>query len=72
MSQARGKGHLGELPSPVEGMNLGHWLGRARITEDQLVALLGRSDLSLPQQAKVQGLLRRLRDDISVQLKKTP
>jgi hypothetical protein len=72
MSQDRGKGHLGGLPSPVEGMNLGHWLGRARVTEDQLLALLARPELSPLQQAKVQGLLNRLRVDISAQLKKTP
>jgi hypothetical protein len=72
MSQAHSKGHLGGLPSPVEGMNLGHWLGRARVTEDQLAALLARPDLSALQQEKVQGLLGRLRFDISEQLKKTP
>ena len=40
MTHTHGKNHLGDLSSPVVGMNLGHWLGRARMTEDQLVALL--------------------------------
>jgi hypothetical protein len=68
MSQSRGKNHLGDLSSPVTGMTLGHWLGRARMTEDQLVALLAWPDLEPTQKAKVQGLLNRIREDITKQL----
>jgi hypothetical protein len=68
MSQSRGKNHLGDLPSPVTGMNLGHWLGRARMTEDQLVALLAWPDLEPTQRSKVQMLLDRIRTNISDQL----
>lgn len=68
MSQSRGKNHLGDLSSPVSGMTLGHWLGRARMTEDQLVALLAWPDLEPTQKAKVQGLLNRIRTNISEQL----
>ncbi len=68
MSQSRGKNHLGDLPSPVMGMNLGHWLGRARMTEDQLVALLAWPDLEPVKKAKVQELLSRIRSNISDQL----
>ena len=68
MSQSRGKNHLGDLSSPVTGMNLGHWLGRARMTEDQLVALLAWPDLEPTQKAKVQELLSRIRTNISDQL----
>lgn len=50
------------------GMTLGHWLGRARMTEDQLVALLAWPDLEPTQRAKVQGLLNRIRVNISKQL----
>lgn len=70
MSLAYGKNHIGNLPSPVKGMDLGHWLGRARLTEDQLVSLLSWPDLTSPQRTKVEGLLHRLRIDISEQLKK--
>jgi hypothetical protein len=52
----------------VLGMTLGHWLGRARMTEDQLVALLAWPDLEPTQKAKVEGLLSRIRGDISKQL----
>jgi len=72
MSQSRGKNHLGDLTSPVTGMTLGHWLGRARMTEDQLVALLAWPDLEPAQRAKVQSLLDRIRGDISRQLSRTP
>lgn len=68
MSQSRGKNHLGDLSSPVSGMTLGHWLGRARMTEDQLVALLAWPDLEPTQKAKVQGLLNRIRTNITEQL----
>ena len=68
MSQSRGKNFLGDLSSPVMGMTLGHWLGRARMTEDQLVALLAWPDLEPTQKAKVQGLLNRIRVDITKQL----
>lgn len=68
MSHSHGKNHLGDLPSPVMGMNLGHWLGRARMTEDQLVALVMRPDLEPVQKAKSQALLDRIRKDISDQL----
>jgi hypothetical protein len=53
-------------------MTLGHWLGRARMTEDQLVALLAWPDLEPAQRAKVQSLLDRIRGDISRQLSRTP
>lgn len=72
MSQSRGKNHLGDLSSPVMGMTLGHWLGRARMTEDQLVALLSWPDLEPTQKAKVQGLLNRIRGNISAQLSRMP
>lgn len=72
MTHTHGKNHLGDLSSPVVGMNLGHWLGRARMTEDQLVALLARPDLEPGQKAKVQALLSRIRSDISRQLERMP
>lgn len=68
MSHSHGKNHLGDLPSPVVGMNLGHWLGRARMTEDHLVALVMRPDLEAAQRAKGQALLDRIRKDIADQL----
>jgi hypothetical protein len=68
MSHSYGKNHLGDLSSPVTGMSLGHWLGRARMMEDRLVALVMRPDLESVQKAKVQHLLDQLRIDISKQL----
>jgi hypothetical protein len=70
MSHVYGRNHLGDLASPVEGMNLGHWLGRARMTEDKLVALLAWPDLELAQKAKVEALLSRVRSYIAKQLKR--
>lgn len=68
MRQTYGKNHIGDLPSPVAGMNMGKWLGRARMTEDQLLAFLERTDLEPAQKAKMQGLLRRIRSKIADQL----
>lgn len=68
MSHSHGKNHLGDLSSPVAGMNLGHWLGRARMTEDHLVALVMRPGLEADQKAKGQALLDRIRKDIADQL----
>lgn len=70
MSLAYGKNHIGNLPSPVKGMDLGHWLGRARLTEDKLVSLLSWPDLTGSQRIKVEKLLHQLRVDIFEQLKK--
>jgi hypothetical protein len=68
MSHSHGKNHLGDLPSPVTGMNLGHWLGRARMTEDKLVAFLAWPDLEPAQRAKVEKLLGQIRSNIVEQL----
>ena len=70
MSHSHGKNHLGDLTSPVAGMSLGHWLGRARMTEDQLVAFLAWPDLEPVQKSKVLTLLSRIRSDIAKQLER--
>jgi hypothetical protein len=71
MRSPLGKNHIGNLESPVKGMDLGNWLGRARLLEDKLVNLLAWPDIEPGQQAKVQKLLHNLRTDIAVQLKRT-
>jgi hypothetical protein len=62
------KAHKGNLPSPVAGMSMGDWLGLARITENQLETLMARTDLDPLQLSKLEGLLAKVRADITTQL----
>lgn len=71
MRPSLGKNHIGNLASPVKGMDLGNWLARARMLEDKLVNMLARTDIDIEQQSKVHKLLKSLRADIAVQIKRT-
>jgi hypothetical protein len=62
------KKHFSFLPSPVEGMSMSHWLGRARKIEEHLEALLQRDDLTRPQRAQVSELLLKVRSSLVQQL----
>jgi hypothetical protein len=64
------KRHKGMLPSPVVGMDLGHWLAIARTTETELECVLARPDLEVLQREKIIILLRKVRNLLSVQLER--
>jgi hypothetical protein len=52
----------------VRILDLGLWLGGARLREHQLEALMEREDLSPEQQARVLCLLQKLRSKIRARL----
>jgi len=64
------KRHKGMPPSPVVGMDLGHWLSIARTTETELEGVLARSDLEILQREKINSLLLKVRNLLSVQLER--
>ncbi len=64
------KRHKGMLPSPVVGMDLGHWLAIARTTETELESILARSDLEILQREKIIILLLKVRKLLSRQLER--
>jgi hypothetical protein len=62
--------HKGMLPSPVAGMDLGHWLALARTVEMELERTLGRTDLEILQRQKIAVLLMKVRDMLGDQLER--
>jgi hypothetical protein len=70
MSHQVSKDHIAKLPSPVAGMNMGHWLGQARLAESQLENILTRTDLDPAQREKMATLLHKVRSRLYEQLEK--
>lgn len=60
----------GMLPSPVAGMDLGHWLALARAVESELEVILSRTNLEILQREKVSSLLLRVRTMLGDQLER--
>ena len=64
------KSNKGDLPSPVAGMSMGQWLGKARSAEKHLETLLERDDLTLQQREQIGELLEKVRSVLAVQLER--
>ena len=60
----------GMLPSPVAGMDLGHWLALARAIETELEGILARTNLEILQREKISALLVKIRTMLGDQLEK--